>query len=100
MPMQPQFTPTQIADAARRAHTNADAGACLGIHPNSFGRLCRRYKVETPNDRRRRLHPKKPQDRTPVAVCDGWIIARRHIREVVLDGVHTRASDCCNIQLP
>jgi hypothetical protein len=44
----------RIERAARIYACNHDAGLALGIAPGSFGRLCRRYDVETPQARRRR----------------------------------------------
>ncbi|MFT5088906.1 MAG: hypothetical protein ACI906_004996 [Candidatus Latescibacterota bacterium] len=44
----------RIERAARIYASNHDAGLALGIAPGSFGRLCRRYGIETPQARRRR----------------------------------------------
>jgi len=44
----------RIERAARIYASNQDAGLALGIAPGSFGRLCRRYGIETPQARRRR----------------------------------------------
>ncbi len=44
----------RIERAARIYASNNDAGQALGIHPQSFGRLCRRYAIETPQARQRR----------------------------------------------
>ena len=49
-----QFDRERIARAARIYASNRDAGLALGIAPGSFGRLCRRYGIETPRARRRR----------------------------------------------
>ena len=46
----------RIERAARIYASNRDAGLALGIAPSSFGRLCRRYGVETPKARRQRRH--------------------------------------------
>ena len=43
-----------VERAARIYHSNSDASAALGIEMRSFGRLCRRYEVETPYARKRR----------------------------------------------
>jgi hypothetical protein len=43
-----------IERVARMYHSNSDASAALGIAMRSFGRLCRRYEVETPYERKRR----------------------------------------------
>ena len=44
----------RVERAARMYATNQGAGIALGIAPGSFGRLCRRYGIETPQGRRRR----------------------------------------------
>ena len=44
----------QVERAARMYASNSDAGLALGIAPASFGRLCRRYGIETPRARRQR----------------------------------------------
>jgi hypothetical protein len=44
----------RIERAARIYASNHAAGLALGIAPGSFGRLCRRYGIETPQARRRR----------------------------------------------
>ena len=49
-----QFGKKRIERAARIYASNRDAGLALGIAAGSFGRLCRRYGVETPQARRRR----------------------------------------------
>ena len=49
-----QFDRERIARAARIYASNRDAGLALGIAPGSFGRLCRRYGIETPQARRKR----------------------------------------------
>ena len=48
------FDRERIARAARIYSSNRNAGLALGIAPGSFGRLCRRYGIETPQSRRRR----------------------------------------------
>ena len=48
------FSRGRIERAARIYGSNKDAGIALGINPGSFGRLCRRYGIETPQARRRR----------------------------------------------
>lgn len=53
--MIPRFSREEIERAARIYASNQDAGRALGIAPGSFGRLCRRYKIETPQARRRRF---------------------------------------------
>ena len=52
--MAKHFDREQIQRVARIYHTNVAAAAALGIAPGSFGRLCRRYEVETPLARRKR----------------------------------------------
>jgi hypothetical protein len=49
-----QFDRERIERAARIYASNRDAGQALGIAPGSFGRLCRRYGIETPHSRRKR----------------------------------------------
>ncbi len=49
-----QFDRERIERAARVYASNRDAGQALGIAPGSFGRLCRRYGIETPQARRKR----------------------------------------------
>ena len=48
-----QYDRDRIERAARMYASNRDAGMALGIAPGSFGRLCRRYGIETPQTRRR-----------------------------------------------
>jgi len=50
----PTIERERLERAARIYATNIDAGLALGIAPGSFGRLCRRYGIETPQARRRR----------------------------------------------
>ena len=54
--MAPSIDRERIERAARIYTCNADASLALGIAPGSFGRLCRRYGIETPQARRRRRH--------------------------------------------
>ncbi len=49
-----QFDRERIERAARIYASNRDAGQALGIAPGSFGRMCRRYGIETPQARRKR----------------------------------------------
>lgn len=55
-----QFDRERVERAARIYRSNRDAGLALGIAPGSFGRLCRRYGIETPQARGKR---KRPQGR-------------------------------------
>jgi uncharacterized protein YjhX (UPF0386 family) len=48
------FTREQIERVARVYKCNQDASRALGITIRSFSRLCRKYGVESPFDRRRR----------------------------------------------
>jgi hypothetical protein len=48
------ITRDQVERVARIYKSNQDAGRALGIDPRSFGRLCRRYGIETPYVRRQR----------------------------------------------
>lgn len=52
-----QFDRERVERAARIYASNRDAGLALGIAPGSFGRLCRRYGIETPQARRKRKVP-------------------------------------------
>ncbi len=56
-----QFDRERIERAARIYRSNRDAGLALGIAPGSFGRLCRRYGIETPKARRQRRGPLRPE---------------------------------------
>ena len=49
-----QFDRERVERAARIYASNRDAGLALGIAPGSFGRLCRRFDIETPQVRRKR----------------------------------------------
>ena len=42
----------RIERAARIYTSNRDAGLALGIAPGSFGRLCRRFGIPTPQSRK------------------------------------------------
>jgi hypothetical protein len=44
----------QIERVVRVYGSNKDASQALGIAMQSFGRICRRYGIETPYARRRR----------------------------------------------
>ncbi len=46
----------RIERAARIYGSNRDAGLALGIAPGSFGRLCRRFGIPTPQSRKRQHH--------------------------------------------
>ena len=50
-----KFDKNRIEKAARIYASNRDAGLALGIAPGSFGRLCRRFGIETPQARRQRM---------------------------------------------
>ena len=52
--MQKGITREQIERVARIYKHNQDAGQALGITMRSFARLCRKYEIETPYDRKRR----------------------------------------------
>ena len=51
-----RFDRDRIERAARIYASNRDAGLALGIAPSSFGRLCRRFGIETPQARRQRVN--------------------------------------------
>ena len=50
----PSIEKYRIERGARIYASNDAAGSALGIAPGSFGRLCRRYGIETPQARKRR----------------------------------------------
>lgn len=49
----------RIERAARMYASNRDAGQALGIAPGSFGRLCRRFGIPTPQSRKREHHQRR-----------------------------------------
>lgn len=53
MAIKPTISKERIERAARIYASNNDAGLALGIAPGSFGRLCRRYGIQTPRQRRK-----------------------------------------------
>ena len=55
-----QFDRERVKRAARIYASNRDAGLALGIAPGSFGRLCRRFGIETPQVRRKRKAGHRP----------------------------------------
>ena len=55
-----QFDRERVERAARIYASNRDAGLALGIAPGSFGRLCRRFGLETPQVRRKRKAGHRP----------------------------------------
>ena len=58
--MPPRISKERIERAARLYSSNNHAAEALGIQPQSFSRLCRRYGVLTPQQRRQ---PKGRPDR-------------------------------------
>ena len=48
----------EIERAARLYKSNKDASLTLGITLQAFGRICKRYDVETPFERKRMRRPK------------------------------------------
>ena len=48
-----KFSKERIERAARIYASNQDAGLALGITRGSFCRLCRKYGIETPTERRK-----------------------------------------------
>ncbi|MBT4502052.1 MAG: hypothetical protein HOC74_30245 [Gemmatimonadetes bacterium] len=58
--MAQKITREEAERVARIYKTNRDAAAALDIAPQSFGRLCRKFGIETPYDRRMR---RKKEDR-------------------------------------
>ena len=59
MTMQERFDKERVERAARIYASNQDAAAALGIQPGSFGRMCRRFGITPPKQRRQRKHPRK-----------------------------------------
>ena len=55
-----QFDRERVERAARIYASNRDAGLALGIAPGRFGRLCRRFGIETPQVRRKRKAGHRP----------------------------------------
>ena len=66
--MIPPLDRERIERAARIYSSNRDAGQALGIAPGSFGRLCRRYGLETPQARRLREHREQQERRAQQGV--------------------------------
>ena len=55
MPSPPsKYTKDRIERAARIYSSSKDAGIALGIDPNSFRRLCKKYGIPTPTSRKAR----------------------------------------------
>jgi hypothetical protein len=48
-----EFDHDRLDRCARMYPDNVSAGVALGIHASSFGRLCRKFGVETPDQRKR-----------------------------------------------
>ncbi len=48
----------RIERAAMCYRSNKDAGLAIGITPQAFGKLCRKFEVETPQARRERTTTK------------------------------------------
>jgi len=48
------YSRARIEKAARVYRTTQDAARALGIHADSFNRLCAQYGIETPNQRKKR----------------------------------------------
>jgi hypothetical protein len=54
MPSPNKFPKERVARAARIYSSNDAAGRALGIAPGSFGRLCRKYEIDTPLQQKER----------------------------------------------
>ena len=52
--MTKKITREEVERVARIYRSNVDAGVALGINPSSFGRLCRKYDIESPYARSQR----------------------------------------------
>ncbi|HCL31664.1 MAG TPA: hypothetical protein DIC52_24945 [Candidatus Latescibacteria bacterium] len=48
------YTKEQVERVARMYHSVSDASRAMGITPRSFSRLCRKYDIDTPWQRKRR----------------------------------------------
>ena len=59
--MNQSITREEVERVARIYKSNQDAAAALGITSHSFGRLCRRFEIETPHARTRRLRQEARQ---------------------------------------
>ncbi|HJP33592.1 MAG TPA: hypothetical protein QGF95_23825 [Candidatus Latescibacteria bacterium] len=57
------FTKEQVERVARMYHSVNDASRAMGITPRSFSRLCRKYDIDTPWARKRRLRQEAQQVR-------------------------------------
>ena len=57
----------QIERVARIYKSNQDASLALGITIRSFSRLCRKYEVESPYDRKMRGIHEIRRSREPIA---------------------------------
>jgi len=55
MPKVSQYNKKQIERAARIYHTNTDAGISLGCRGGTFKKLCEKYDIESPLNRKARL---------------------------------------------
>lgn len=54
MPCGIKIDQRQVERCARMYRSNKDAAAALGVSAPNFGRLCRRYGLETPSARHTR----------------------------------------------
>ena len=59
----------QIERAARLYKSNKDASLALGITLQAFGRICKRYGIETPYERRR---TSRRRMRRMEGLAEGW----------------------------
>ena len=55
---QVEVTRAQLERAVRMYRTNKDAFEALGVCDKTFVRLCRRYSIETPAERKERMKEK------------------------------------------
>ena len=63
MPIGRKPIPRERVERAARMYSNSKyAAEALGIQPNSFYRLCRRYGIETPMQRKRRRQQAEQKD--------------------------------------
>ena len=53
--MRDQFPRYRVAQAAAIYSTNRFAAEAMGLTVQGFGQLCKKYDIETPNQRRKRV---------------------------------------------
>lgn len=66
MRMPKRLDPDRIRRCARLYANNHDAGRALGLRAATFARLCQRFGIETPAERKRREHEALMAERAEV----------------------------------